>query len=105
MTFGLTNAPATFQKLIESCLSELHLNWCIIYLDNIIVFSQIAEEHVHRLKAVFNKLRAAGLKLKPSKCDLFKKKSNNWGMLLAMKGSLLTLTKSKLSQSGHSLVL
>ena len=45
MSFGLTNAPATFQKLMESCLGELHLSWCIIYLDNIIVFSQTPEEH------------------------------------------------------------
>ena len=80
MPFGLTNAPATFQRLMESCLGELHLNWSIIYLDDIIVFSQTPEEHVHRLMAVFNKLRAASLKLKPSKCDLFKKKSNTWGM-------------------------
>ena len=70
MPFGLTNAPATFQRLMESCLGELHLNWCIIYLDDIIVFSITPEEHLHRLNALFNKLKAAGLKLKPSKCDL-----------------------------------
>ena len=66
MPFGLTNAPATFQRLMKSCLGELHLNWCIIYLDDIIVFSQTPEEYVHRLRAVFNKLKAAGLKLKLS---------------------------------------
>ena len=72
MSLGLTNAPATFQRLMEPCLGELQLNWCIIYLDAIIVFSRTPKEHLHRLKAVFSKLRAAGFKLKPTKCDLFK---------------------------------
>ena len=49
MPFGLTNAPATFQRLMESCLGDLHLNWCIIYLDDIIVFSETPGEHVKRL--------------------------------------------------------
>ena len=49
MPFGLTNAPATFQRLMESCLGDLHLNWCIIYLDDIIVFLETPGEHVKRL--------------------------------------------------------
>ena len=73
MPFGLTNAPATFQRLMESCLSDLHLNWCIIYLDDVIVFSKTPEEHIARLEAVFRKISDAGLKLKPSKCEFFKK--------------------------------
>ena len=54
MPFGLTNAPATFQHLMENCLGELHLNWCIIYLDDIIVFSNNPEDHLHRLRGVFD---------------------------------------------------
>ena len=73
MPFGLTNAPATFQRLMESSLGELNLSWCIIYLDDIIVFSQTPEEHLVRLQVVFDKLKAVRLKLKPSKCELFKK--------------------------------
>ena len=43
MPFGLTNTPATFQCLMETCLGEMHLKWCIIYLDDIIVFSKTPE--------------------------------------------------------------
>ena len=72
MPFGLTNALTTFQYLMETCLGEMHLKWCIIYLDNIIVFSKTPEEHIERLRGVFEKLAAAGLRLKPSKCEFFK---------------------------------
>ena len=72
MPFGLINALATFQRLMETCLGEIHLKWCIIYLDDIIVFSKTPEEHIERLKGVFEKLATAGLKLKPSKCEFFK---------------------------------
>ena len=72
MPFVLTNAPSIFERLMKSCLGELHLNQCIIYMDDITVFRQTPEEHLHWLKAVLNKLKAAGLKLKSSKGDLFK---------------------------------
>ena len=71
---------------MESCLGELHLSWCIIYLDGIIVFSQIPEEHLVRFQAVFDKLKAAGLKLKPSKCELFRKQINYLGHVVEHKG-------------------
>ena len=71
MSFGLTNALATFQHLMESCLGEMHLNWCNIYLDDVIIFSKTPEEHIERLQAVLHKLRSAGLKLKPSKYEFF----------------------------------
>ena len=73
MQFGATNAPATFQRLMESCLGDLNLNWCIIYLDDVVVYASTVEEHPKRLEGVFQKLKDAGLKLKPSKCELFKK--------------------------------
>ena len=69
MPFGLTNAHATFQQFMQSCLGDLHLHYYIIYLDDVIVFSKTPEEHVFRLKAVFEQLKQAGLKLKPSKCE------------------------------------
>ena len=86
MPFGLTNAPATFQRLMESCLGELHLNWCIIYLDDIIIHSRTPEEHITRLRGVFERLRAAGLKLKPSKCTFFKDKIAYLGHIVSKQG-------------------
>ena len=71
MPFGLTSAPTTFQRLMETCLGDLNLHWCIIYLDDIIIFSKDPASHLDRLDAVFQKLEDAGHKLKPSKCKLF----------------------------------
>ena len=86
MPFGLTNAPATFQCLMESCLGDMHLNWCIIYLDDVIVFSKTLEEHLVRLRGVFQKLREAGLKLKPSKCEFFKDRIAYLGHIVSKAG-------------------
>ena len=85
MPFGLTNTPTTFKRLMESCLGELHLSWCIIYLDDI-VFSIIPTEHLKRLRGVFEKLAKAGLKLKPSRCEFFKTKIACLGHIVSAKG-------------------
>ena len=86
MSFGLTNAPAIFQCLMETCLGEMHLKWCIIYLDDIIVFSKTPEEHIERLRGVFEKISAAGLKLKPSKCEFFKSRVTYLGHIVSKNG-------------------
>ena len=57
MPFALTNAPTMFQHLMQSCLGNLHLQYCIIYLDDIIVFSKTPEEHLDWLRAVLNNSR------------------------------------------------
>ena len=86
MPFGLTNAPATFQRLMESYLGELHLKWCIIYLDDIIIFSKNPDDHITRLEGVFEKLAKAGLKLKPSKCKFFKPSLKYLGHIVSKDG-------------------
>ena len=86
MPFGLTNAPATFQRLMESCLGELHLDWCIIYLDDIIIFSKTPDDHITRLEGVFEKLAKAGLKLKPSKCEFFRSSLKYLGHIVSKDG-------------------
>ena len=86
MPFGATNAPATFQRLMDNCLGDLNMNWCIVYLDDIIIFSQDAASHIERLEAVFEKLAKAGLKLKPSKCEFFKKRIKYLGHIVSEEG-------------------
>ena len=71
MPFGLCNAPPTFQRLMQNCLGELNLTYCLIYLDDVIVFSEMLEEHLQRMCVVFNHLQEHSLKLKPSKCDVY----------------------------------
>ena len=86
MPFGATNAPATFQRLMDNCLGDVNMNWCIVYLDDIIIFSQDAASHIERLEAVFKKLARAGLKLKPSKCEFFKKRIKYLGHIVSEEG-------------------
>ena len=56
MTFGLCNAPPTFQRLMQNCLGKLNLTYCLIYLDDMIVFSEMPEEHLQRMRVVFDRL-------------------------------------------------
>ena len=76
MPFGLCNVPMTFQRLMENCLGKLSLIYCLIYLDDLIVILQTVAEHLHRLCIVFDQLRECNLKLKLSKCSLFKEGIN-----------------------------
>ena len=76
MPFGLCNALAMFQRLMQNCLGELNLIYCLIYLVDLIMFLWTAEEHLHRLCIVFNWLREYNLKLNLSKCSLFKEEIN-----------------------------
>ena len=88
MPFGLCNAPPTFQRLMQNCLGELNLTYCLIYLDDVIIFSQTEEEHLERMRVVFDRLREHGLKLKPSKCDMFKTEINYLAHHVSKKGVL-----------------
>ena len=71
MPLGLCNAPATFQHLIQNTLGELNLTYCIIYLDDVIVFGCTEREHLECLRILFEWFREFNLKLKLSKCSFF----------------------------------
>jgi len=71
ITSGLSNAPETFQRAIDMILGGLKWKSCLVYLEDIIVFSQSAGELGERLREVFAALRGAGISLKAKKCSLF----------------------------------
>ena len=71
---------------MHDCLGDLNMNWCIVYLDGIIIFSDTKEDHLKRLEAVFQKLAAAGLKLKPSKFHFFKEEVEYLGHVVSGEG-------------------
>ena len=71
MPFRLCNAPATFQHLMKNTLGELNLTYCVIYLDDVIVFGRTEEEHLEHLHMVFERFHKFNLKLKPSMCSFF----------------------------------
>ena len=73
MSFGLCNAPATFERLMEKVLSGLPWEVCLLYLDDIIVHGREFTEAIERLRTVLQRLRDAGLKLSPKKCILLQK--------------------------------
>ena len=86
MLFGLCNTPATFQQLMLDCMGELNFIYCLIYLDDLIMFLQMAEEHLHRLHVVFDHIREYNLKRKPSKCGLFQEEINYLAQKVSKRG-------------------
>ena len=86
MPFGLCNAPATFQRLMERAMGEINLRDCLIYLDDIIIFSDTFEAHLERLEAVFQRLHTYNLKLKASKCEFFKTEVTYLGHVVSEEG-------------------
>ncbi|GFU81375.1 retrovirus-related Pol polyprotein from transposon opus [Trichonephila clavipes] len=74
MPFGLCNAPATFERMMDNLLRNFKWTMCLCYLDDIIVFSETFEDHLIRLRLVLKCLQEAGLKLNSKKCLLLPKK-------------------------------
>ena len=83
--FGLVQAPVYFQQLISMVLQD-YSDFTVAYLDDIIIFSRNEKEHLKHIEIIFQKLKAAGLKLKESKCDFFKKEIHYLGHLISDEG-------------------
>ena len=86
MPFGLTNAPATFQRLMNEIFKEHLFKHVLIFLDDLLVYSETPVEHLEHLEKVFLKLREAELKLKPKNFDLFQTQVNYLGHVLDKTG-------------------
>lgn len=86
MPFGMCNAGATFQRLMDIVMSGLNFDICLVYLDDIVVHSATTEQMLERLVAIMERLRVAGLKLKPEKCSLFQKSVSFLGHRISEEG-------------------
>ena len=86
MPFGLSNSPATWQRLMSKVFRDDILEILLVYLDDIIIFSTTLNEHLERLDIVFRRLAAHGLKLKADKCHLFKGKVHYLGHVVSSDG-------------------
>ena len=86
LPFGLTAAPATFQRLMERILQGLHWKSLLLYLDDVIVIGKDFNDHYNHLQEVLIRRQAAGLKLKPSKCHLFQTEVRYLGHIVSRRG-------------------
>ena len=86
MPFGLTNAPATFQRLMHKVLVGLQPAECLAYLDDILIYGKDFDTTLLRLRHVLDRLRDAGLRLKPKKCVLFAKETEYLGHIVSAQG-------------------
>jgi hypothetical protein len=86
MPYGLTNAPATFQRLMDIVLAGLKWQCCLVYIDDIVIYSSNFEQHLIDLRNVFLALREANLTLKASKCCFCRKEMKYLGHIVTQDG-------------------
>ena len=84
--FGLCNAPATIQRLMDMVLAGLQWSSCLVYLDDIIVIGKTFEDHLMNLREVFKHLKKTGLKLKLNKCDVCVEQVKFLGHIVSAEG-------------------
>lgn len=86
MPFGLTNAPATFQRLMDIVLAGLKWQCCLVYIDDVVIFSSTFEQHLRDLDKVFSALKDAKLTLKASKCQFCRPEMRYLGHIITQSG-------------------
>jgi hypothetical protein len=86
LLFGLKNAPASFQRIMDNILREFLGKNCVIYLDDILVYSTSLQEHIEVLDKIFKKLQTFNLKVQLDKCDFLKKETSYLGHVITKEG-------------------
>lgn len=94
MPFGLVNAPASFQALMTQVLRGLNLKTCLVYVDDILVFSNSFQQHIQHLNDIFTRLESCGLTLKPSKCSFALKEVHYLGHVITKNGVKADVAKT-----------
>ena len=86
MQFGTTNAPADFQRYVNKTIREALDEFASAYLDDILIYSNLEEEHEGHVKWIMQRLLDAGLYLKPEKCEFHKRTLKYLGLIISTKG-------------------
>jgi hypothetical protein len=86
MPFGLNNAASTFQRTMELALQGLQWETCLVYVDDIIVFGVDLAQHMSRVDEVLSRIKDAGLKLCPDKCNVLQTEVTFLGHVVSAKG-------------------
>ena len=94
LPFGLSNSPATFQRLMERVLGDLNMSICLAYLDDILIFSESYEDHLKHIEMVIQRIKEAGLKLNPSKCKFFRRSVKYLGHVVSSEGLQVDASKT-----------
>ncbi|GBM69539.1 Transposon Ty3-I Gag-Pol polyprotein [Araneus ventricosus] len=95
MPFGLRNAPATFERLMETLLRRLTSEACLVYLDDIIKVGRTFQEHLNNIRKIFQRLQKASRKLSPKKCRFFRKEISYLGHIISADGVKTDTEKTK----------
>ena len=86
MPFGLKNAPATFQRMMDNAFCGLIGNNCFAYIDDIVIFGETIQQHNQNMEDVLQRIKQLGLRLEPSRCDYLKPELEYLGHIIIKEG-------------------
>ena len=83
---GLTSAPATFQRLMQATMSDFAFQFLLVYLNDLLVYSKMFDEHMEHLEQLLQRVTETGLKLKASKCQFLRREVTHLGHTISADG-------------------